>query len=88
MATTDCWYVNFDQMMLGCDMQFVANNIADSLIPGCYHVRPSRMGGELIPIIEAWGGGKTAAHEKRKAAKKNPEAEWVKRSIFIIRKVP
>ena len=84
MSQPDCWYFNFAPDFPMPAAERVANEIANLREPGCYYVKK---GDGLHCNVDVWGGGKTAAHEKRRAAKKNPEAEWVKRSVFIVRKV-
>lgn len=85
MAEPDCWYVNFDAEFTSQTVrECMANEISTMREPGCYIVHK---GDGLSCFVDVMGGGKTGAHEKRRAAKKNPEADWVKRSVFIVRRV-
>lgn len=81
MPEPDCWYVYFDLMVKESEWTPIANAIAKRYPPGCYMVSHSFYN---PPRIESMGGGKTGAHQKRRAALKVPDAEWVKRSIFIV----
>lgn len=88
MAESNCWYVNFAGLMTylppGSFRRCLAERVADKYPPGCFIVQEDSDHRPDLKVI-VMGGGKTGAHQKRRAALKVPDAEWVKHSEFVIR---
>lgn len=77
----DCWYIYFDPKIPKEEYDHFVDIIQANYPAGCYRViwNPYRY------ILDDMGGGKSAAHQKRRAAKNN-DAEWVKSSVFRVAK--
>jgi hypothetical protein len=82
----DCWYLNFHHDIPESDYEQVCSETVKMAPAGCYLIDISEKSHAYVLI--SMGGGKSAAHMKRRAADQNPEQDWAKHSRFIVADSP
>jgi len=83
-----CWYVHFEYDTTEEQMDSIAKQVSETLPPNCYLARINNTIQAGRIVIVNMGGGKSAAHEKRIAAEKNQDRDWVKKSRFVVSHSP